>query len=106
MVGPHGRLRFRPRPVDERRLRPHVRVPPRRGSPPPPKGAPHQWWGHTVGFASGRDQWMSEGFAQMSASLYISMIEKNPKKFIEFWNDERDLLLETPKVFAPLTSAP
>jgi len=54
----------------------------------------HQWWGHTVGFASGRDQWMSEGFAELSASLYISMIEKNPKKFIEFWNDERDLLLE------------
>jgi aminopeptidase N len=37
---------------------------------------------------------MSEGFADMSASLYISMIEKNPKKFIEFWNDERELLLE------------
>ena len=54
----------------------------------------HQWWGHTVGFASGRDQWMSEGFADMSASLYISMIEKNPRKFIEFWNDERELLLE------------
>jgi len=54
----------------------------------------HQWWGHTVGFASGRDQWMSEGFSDMSASLYISMIEKNPKKFIEFWNDERQLLLE------------
>jgi hypothetical protein len=54
----------------------------------------HQWWGHTVGFASGRDQWMSEGFAEMSASLYVSMIEKNPKKFIDFWNDERELLLE------------
>ncbi|HMD18469.1 MAG TPA: M1 family aminopeptidase [Terriglobales bacterium] len=54
----------------------------------------HQWWGHTVGFAAGRDQWMSEGFAELSASLYISMIEKNPKKFIEFWNDERELLLE------------
>lgn len=54
----------------------------------------HQWWGHTVGFASGRDQWMSEGFADMSASLYLSMIEKNPKKFIKFWNDERELLLE------------
>jgi len=54
----------------------------------------HQWWGHTVGFAAGRDQWMSEGFAELSASLYISMIEKNPKKFIAFWNDERELLLE------------
>ncbi|MGH9642149.1 MAG: M1 family metallopeptidase, partial [Terriglobales bacterium] len=54
----------------------------------------HQWWGHTVGFNSGRDQWMSEGFAEQSASLYISMIEKNPKKYLEFWNDERELLLE------------
>lgn len=54
----------------------------------------HQWWGHTVGFAYGRDQWMSEGFADMSASLYITLIEKNPKKFITFWNDERDMLLE------------
>jgi hypothetical protein len=54
----------------------------------------HQWWGHTIGFSSSRDQWMSEGFAEESASLYISMIEKNPKKFLEFWNDERELLLE------------
>jgi aminopeptidase N len=37
---------------------------------------------------------MSEGFADMSASLYLSMIEKDPKKFITFWNDERQLLLE------------
>ena len=59
-----------------------------------PHEVAHQWWGHTVGFASGRDQWMSEGFAEQSASLYISLIEKNPKKFIEFWNDERELLLE------------
>jgi len=59
-----------------------------------PHEVAHQWWGHTVGFSSGRDQWMSEGFADMSASLYLSMIEKNPKKFITFWNDERDLLLE------------
>jgi len=59
-----------------------------------PHEVAHQWWGHTVGFSSGRDQWMSEGFADMSASLYLTMIEKNPKKFIAFWNDERDLLLE------------
>jgi len=67
----------------------------------------HQWWGHTVGFASGRDQWMSEGFADMSASLYISMIEKNPKKFIEFWNDERELLLErNPQGFRAIDVGP
>jgi hypothetical protein len=59
-----------------------------------PHEVAHQWWGHTVGFSSGRDQWMSEGFADMSASLFLTVIEKNPKKFITFWNDERDLLLE------------
>ncbi|HTR24625.1 MAG TPA: M1 family aminopeptidase [Terriglobales bacterium] len=54
----------------------------------------HQWWGHTVGFNSGRDQWMSEGFAEESASIYVSLIEKNPKKYLEFWRDEQELLLE------------
>jgi len=37
---------------------------------------------------------MGEGFADMSASLYIQLIEKNPKRFIEFWDDERTMLLE------------
>jgi hypothetical protein len=59
-----------------------------------PHEVAHQWWGHTVGFNSYRDQWMSEGFADMSASLYLTLIEKNPKRFISFWNDERELLLE------------
>ena len=59
-----------------------------------PHEVAHQWWGHTVGFSSYRDQWMSEGFADMSASLFLTLIEKNPKKFITFWNDERELLLE------------
>jgi Peptidase family M1 domain len=59
-----------------------------------PHEVAHQWWGHTVGFSSGRDQWMSEGFSDMSASLYLTLIEKNPKKFLTFWNDERELLLE------------
>jgi Peptidase family M1 domain len=59
-----------------------------------PHEVAHQWWGHTVGFDSYRDQWMSEGFAEMSASIYLFAIEKSPQKFISFWNDERELLLE------------
>jgi hypothetical protein len=59
-----------------------------------PHEVAHQWWGHTVGFDSYRDQWMSEGFAEMSASIYLYFIEKNQKKFIAFWNDERELLTE------------
>jgi hypothetical protein len=72
-----------------------------------PHEVAHQWWGHTVGFSSGRDQWMSEGFADMSASLYVSLVEKNPKKFIEFWNDERELLLErNPQGFRAIDVGP
>ena len=72
-----------------------------------PHEVAHQWWGHTVGFNSYRDQWMSEGFADMSASLYLSMIEKNPKKFITFWNDERELLLErNPQGFRAIDAGP
>ncbi len=33
----------------------------------------------------------------MSASLYLLLAEKDLKKFIAFWNDERDLLLEETK---------
>jgi len=58
-----------------------------------PHEVAHQWWGHTVGFSSGRDEWMSEGFSEMSASLYLAIIENDPNKFITFWNDERELLL-------------
>jgi len=72
-----------------------------------PHEVAHQWWGHTVGFNSGRDQWMSEGFADMSASLYLSMIERDPKKFLAFWNDERDLLLErNPQGFRAIDIGP
>jgi hypothetical protein len=37
---------------------------------------------------------LSEGFADFSASLYLSYIEKDTKKFLTFWNDERELLLD------------
>jgi hypothetical protein len=52
----------------------------------------HQWWGHMVGWKSYRDQWMSEGFAEFSASLYVQMIMRDEKKYLEFWNDHRDLI--------------
>jgi hypothetical protein len=63
-----------------------------------PHEVAHQWWGHAVGFNSYRDQWMSEGFSEASASIYIQAVyQKEPKKYFEFWNDERDLLLERNK---------
>ena len=72
-----------------------------------PHEVAHQWWGHTVGFSSYRDQWMSEGFADMSAALYLSAIEKDPQKVIAFWNDERGLLLErNAEGFRPIDAGP
>lgn len=63
-----------------------------------PHEVAHQWWGHTVGFNSYRDQWMSEGFADMSASIYLQLVyAKEPQRYIKFWNDERRLLLERNK---------
>jgi Carboxypeptidase regulatory-like domain/Peptidase family M1 domain len=50
----------------------------------------HQWWGHMVGWKSYRDQWMSEGFAEFSASLYIQHVMRDEHKYIDFWNEQRD----------------
>lgn len=54
----------------------------------------HQWWGHTVGWTSYRDQWMSEGFAQLSTSIYIQFVKKDIDKFNEFWEEQRELVVE------------
>jgi hypothetical protein len=31
----------------------------------------HLWWGHALGWNSYRDQWMSEGFSNLSASIFL-----------------------------------
>ena len=56
----------------------------------------HQWWGHMVGFNSYRDQWMSEGFADMSASLFLQLVygQKNLDEYHAFWADQRELLTQ------------
>lgn len=57
-----------------------------------PHEVAHQWWGHILGWKSYRDQWMSEGFAEFSASIFAQAIYKN-EKFIEFWKEERELIM-------------
>jgi hypothetical protein len=57
-----------------------------------PHEVAHQWWGHILGWKSYRDQWMSEGFAEFSASIFVQAIYKN-EKFLEFWKDERELIM-------------
>jgi aminopeptidase N len=54
----------------------------------------HQWWGHMVGWKSYRDQWMSEGFAEFSASLYIQIALRDHDKYIAFWNEQRDRITQ------------
>jgi carboxypeptidase family protein/peptidase M1-like protein len=53
----------------------------------------HQWWGHIIGWDSYHDQWMSEGFAEFSASLYVQFTRGNDK-FFDFWEDLRKLIIE------------
>jgi hypothetical protein len=54
----------------------------------------HQWWGHIVGWDSYHDQWMSEGFAEFSASLYVQATRGNDK-FIDFWEDHRKQIIQS-----------
>lgn len=54
----------------------------------------HQWWGHTVGFDSYRDQWMSEGFADFSAALFLLETNKDMKPYRDFWAELRKRMLE------------
>jgi hypothetical protein len=59
-----------------------------------PHEVSHQWWGQEVGFSSYRDQWMSEGFANFSVSLYLAATNKNLNEFHDFWNEQHRNLVE------------
>jgi hypothetical protein len=50
----------------------------------------HQWWGHIVGWASYRDQWLSEGFAFFSAGLYLKATEQKPDKYLNYWKHAQE----------------
>jgi Carboxypeptidase regulatory-like domain/Peptidase family M1 domain len=61
-----------------------------------PHEVAHQWWGHAVGWASYHDQWLSEGFAEFSAGLFLQQaVGKNwQKDYIEFWDHLHQRILE------------
>jgi hypothetical protein len=61
-----------------------------------PHEVSHQWWGHSVGWASYHDQWLSEGFAEFSAALFLqqAMGKGWQKDYIEFWDRLRRRILE------------
>ncbi|MCU1304795.1 MAG: Aminopeptidase N-like protein [Candidatus Sulfotelmatobacter sp.] len=61
-----------------------------------PHEVAHQWWGHAVGWASYHDQWLSEGFAEFSAGLFLQQaVAGNWRKdYVEFWDRLRLRILE------------
>ena len=43
----------------------------------------HQWFGHQVGWASYRDQWLSEAFAEYAAMMFVEATVKNGDKYFD-----------------------
>lgn len=58
-----------------------------------PHEVSHQWWGHAVGWASYRDQWLSEGFATFSAGLFLQNTGKQDE-YTKYWETERTRLVD------------
>jgi hypothetical protein len=61
-----------------------------------PHEVAHQWWGHAVGWASYHDQWLSEGFAEFSASLFVQQGQgpNHDKEYRQFWARLHDNILQ------------
>ena len=59
-----------------------------------PHEVSHQWWGHIVGWASFHDQWLSEGFADFSAGLFLQGTEKNADKYLKYWDRQRKNIVD------------
>jgi len=57
----------------------------------------HQWWGNIVAWRSYRDQWLSEGFAEYSGLLYMSLRTKSPGNLRELLSIKRDTLKVPPR---------
>ena len=61
-----------------------------------PHEVAHQWWGHSVTWASYHDQWLSEGFAEFSAGLFMqqAMPGKWEHDYLDFWDRLKRRILE------------
>lgn len=60
-----------------------------------PHEVAHQWWGHCVGWQSYRDTWLSEGFAEFSASLVMQRTLP-PKRLSDYWERSRKRIFAKP----------
>ena len=52
----------------------------------------HQWWGHLVGAATYRDQWLEEGFSEFSSALVVQRT-KGWGEYDRFWSEARKVIL-------------
>lgn len=59
-----------------------------------PHEVAHQWWGDLIGWSSYRDQWMSEGFATFSASLFLMYTSPKMDAYHKYWNDQHQDLVQ------------
>ncbi len=60
-----------------------------------PHEVAHQWFGHGVSWASYHDQWLSEGFAEFAAGLFLQQAvgPKWENDYIEFWQRQHDRIV-------------
>jgi hypothetical protein len=61
-----------------------------------PHEVAHQWFGHSVSWASYHDQWLSEGFAEFAAGLFLQQAvgPEWQKDYLVFWERQRVRILE------------
>ncbi|MGA3025751.1 MAG: carboxypeptidase regulatory-like domain-containing protein [Bryobacteraceae bacterium] len=59
-----------------------------------PHEVSHQWWGHMVGWASLHDQWLSEGFADFSAGLFLELTNSKPDQYLHYLERAQKQIVE------------
>ncbi|HET7108005.1 MAG TPA: M1 family aminopeptidase [Candidatus Acidoferrum sp.] len=61
-----------------------------------PHEVAHQWFGHSVSWASYHDQWLSEGFADFAAGLYLEEATgpKWERDYVEYWDRQKRRILD------------
>jgi Peptidase family M1 domain/Carboxypeptidase regulatory-like domain len=61
-----------------------------------PHEVAHQWFGHNVMWASYHDQWLSEGFADFAAGLFLQQAvgPKWQKDYLDYWDRQKRRVLD------------
>jgi len=54
----------------------------------------HEWWGHTIGWQSYRDQWLSESFAEYSAMMFVQSTVKGGDRYFAEILDSYDGIVQ------------